>query len=346
MTTKEEIETVHGSGGHVVLLGAGATLASTLRNPEKGKKKLPLMNNIIEVVGLQNVVKHLPKELKKLQNDFEKFYSKLCSFEGIIDEREYIEEKIYQYFESMDLPDEPTIYDYLILSLRHHKDTIATFNWDPFLYKAYLRNGIFTPSPGILFLHGNVSIGYNSFNRSSGPAGWTCKNTFKDFVPTKLLYPVEKKNYNSDEYIKGQWDSLQWSLKSAECVTVFGYSAPKSDVEAIELLQNAWGHVNERSMEQFEFIDVQDEDKVLKSWETFVHSHHYFYSKNYFDSSLATHPRRTVESFHNWAMPTTLNEAFQDGNQVPDNFRTLEEMWEWHRPLIEAEEKFYQRVNE
>lgn len=341
MTREEEIEIVHGSKGHVVLLGAGASLASTLRNPEKGKKKLPLMNNIIEVVGLQNVVSQLPQELKALQENFEQFYSSLCKYESIIDEREYIEEKIYQYFETMDLPDEPTIYDYLILSLRHDKDVIATFNWDPFLYKAYLRNGAFTPSPGILFLHGNVSIGYNSFNKTSGPAGWTCKHTLKDFVPTKLLYPVENKDYNSDEHIKGQWDSLQWSLKNADCVTIFGYSAPKSDVEAISLLKSAWGDVNDRSMEQFEFIDVQDEDKVLKSWETFVHSHHYFYSKNYFDSSLANHPRRTVESFHHWAMPRTVNEAFQDGNKVPDNFQSIEELWEWHKPLIEAEKKFY-----
>lgn len=155
------------------------------------------------------------------------------------------------------------------------------------------------------------------------------------------MYPVEKKDYNSEEYIKGQWDSLQWNLKDADCVTVYGYSAPKSDIEAIELLQNAWGNVNERSMEQFEFIDIQEEQTVLNTWKTFVHSHHYFYSNNYFDSSLARHPRRTVESFNHWAKPRTINEAFQDGNQVPDNFNTLEEMWEWHRPLIEAEKKFY-----
>jgi hypothetical protein len=341
VTRAEEIEIVHGGKKHIVLLGAGASLASTLRNPEKGKKKLPLMNNIIEVVGLQDVLKQLPHELNSLQGNFEKLYSKLCDYPEFTDERQFIEETIYQYFESMDLPDEPTIYDYLILSLRHQKDIIATFNWDPFLYKAYLRNGLFTPSPGILFLHGNVSIGYNSSNRTSGLAGWTCKKTYKDFEPTKLLYPVENKDYNSDDYIKGQWESLQWGLKDAECVTVFGYSAPKSDVAAIELLQNAWGHVNERSMEQFEFIDVQDKEKVLKSWRTFVHSHHYFYSKNYFESSLANHPRRTVESFHHWAMPMSVNEAFQDGNRVPDNFKTLEEMWDWHRPLIEAEEKFY-----
>lgn len=343
MTTQEEIEIVHGGKNHVVILGAGASLASTLNNPEKGKgkKKLPLMNNIIDIVGLNSVVNQLPKKYKKHSKDFEKLYSELSLSDSFIDERKYIEEQIYEYFESMELPEEPTIYDYLILALRHQKDVIATFNWDPFLYKAYLRNYNFTPPPGILFLHGNVSIGYDSISRISGPAGWKSKETLRLFEPTQLLYPVTKKVYNSDEYIKGQWDSLQASLKEAECVTIFGYSAPKTDIEAISLLQEAWGNVDDRAMEQFEFIDVKEKEPLLESWKSFVHSHHYFYSKNYFDSSLALHPRRTVESFHHWAMPTTINEAFQDGNKVPDNFKTLEEMWEWHTPLIESEKQFY-----
>lgn len=344
MTKEEEIEIVHGKGAHVVILGAGATYASTLRNSEKNGKALPLMRNVIDVVGLADVVNELPEEYKLHKEDFEKLYSLLAKDDKFNKEREYIEKKVYQYFEELELPDEPTIYDYLILSLRHKKDLIATFNWDPFLYKAYVRNGQFTKSPGILFLHGCVSLGYDQSNGSSGPAGWFSKETEQEFVPTKLMYPVDQKDYNSDPFIKGQWDALANKLKIAERVTVFGYSAPKTDIEAIELLQNAWGNVEERAMEEFEFIDIQEEDKLLESWETFVHSHHYHYCNDYFDSSLAMHPRRTVESYHHWAMPLTPNEAFQDGNPIPDNFRTLEELWEWHAPLIEAEKKFYEEI--
>ena len=36
----------------------------------------------------------------------------------------------------------------------------------------------------------------------------------------------------------------------------------------------------------------------------------------------------------------TPSEMFQDGNPVSSNFKTLEELWEWHKPLIEAEIKF------
>lgn len=341
MTKEEEIEIVHGKGAHVVILGAGATYASTLKNPEKNGKTLPLMWNVIDVVGLTDVVNGLPKEYHLHKEDFEKLYSLLSKDDKFKAEREHIEKVVYRYFEELELPNEPTIYDYLILSLRHRKDIIATFNWDPFLYKAYVRNGEFIDSPGILFLHGCVSLGYDKSNGSSGPAGWFSKQTKQEFVPTKLLYPVDKKDYNTDPFINGQWEALANRLKEAERVTVFGYSAPKTDVEAIELLQNAWGNVNQRTMEEFEFIDIQEENKLLKSWKTFVHTHHYHYCNDYFDSSLAIHPRRTVESYHHWAMPINPNQAFQDGNPVPNDFKTLDELWEWHKPLIEAEKKYY-----
>lgn len=341
MTKQEEIEIVHGGGSHVLLLGAGASFASTLKNPEKNSKSLPLMWNIVDIVGLNNVVDQLPEDYKALRQDFEKLYSKISEENKFPQEKEIIEQAVYHYFEQLELPDEPTIYDYMVLSLRSRKDIIATFNWDPFLYKAYVRNGEFTKSPGILFLHGCVSLGYDRTNCSSGPVGMHSKLTEQLFEPTKLLYPVDKKDYNSDPYIKGQWDTLASRLEIAERVSVFGYSAPVSDVEAIDLLSKAWGSVEDRSMEEFELIDIRPEEDVRNAWKRFIHSHHYHYCTDYFNSSLAFHPRRTVESYHHWATPLSPNEAFQDGNKVPDNFRTLEEMWEWHLPLIEAEEKFY-----
>lgn len=340
MTKEEEIKIVHGRGTHVVILGAGASYASTLKTPEKNGKKLPLMRNIVDIVGLNNVVNNLPKEYQLLREDFEKLYSKISKSGEFEEEKLIIEEAVYSYFNELELPDEPTIYDYLVLSLRHRKDIIATFNWDPFLYKAYVRNGDFVDSPGILFLHGCVSIGFDSSSGSSGPAGWRSKKTLQLFEPTKLLYPVENKDYNTDDFIKGQWDALSERLKVAERVTVFGYSAPVSDIEAIDLLQKAWGNVEQRAMEEFELIDIRKEDEVKKSWNTFIHSHHYNYASNYFDSSLALHPRRTVESYHHWSMPMSPNEAFQDGNQIPDNFTSLDQLWDWHKPLIDAENKF------
>lgn len=341
MTKEEEIQQVHGQGTHVVILGAGASYASTLRNPERYGKKLPLMRNIVDVVGLQSIVNTLPSEIKIFKEDFEKLYSALSYRKEFTSEIKEIETLIYDYFNELELPDEPTIYDYLVLSLRHKKDVIATFNWDPFLYQAYIRNGDFVKSPGILFLHGTVALGYDAVDGTSGRAGWYSKKTLREFVPTRLLYPVDKKDYNSDPYIKGQWDALSEELKAAKRVTIFGYSAPVSDVEAIELLQNAWGSPGQRNMEQFELIDIRPQDEVRESWKTFIHSNHYDYGNFFFDSSLADHPRRSVESYNHWASPMTPNEMFQEGNPVPQNFPHLHEMWEWYRPLVEAEERFY-----
>jgi hypothetical protein len=50
------------------------------------------------------------------------------------------------------------------LSLRE-KDVIATFNWDPLLFAACARNHTRTKLPYIIYLHGNVAIGY--CNRSA-----------------------------------------------------------------------------------------------------------------------------------------------------------------------------------
>ena|SRR5690606_15918150 len=97
-------------------------------------------------------------------------------------------------------------------------------------------------------------------------------------------------------------------------------------------------------MEQFELIDIREEQEVKKSWDTFIHSHHYNYCTSFFGSSIARHPRRSVESYRHWSQPFTPNDAFQDGNQVPSSFENFDEMWSWYKPLIDAEESFVKRI--
>ena len=298
------------------------------------------MDNFIEVVGLQDIVDSLPEELRA--KNFEILYSNLHDDNPESDEIKEVESRVQDYFGDMELPEEPTIYDHLVLSLRP-RDLIATFNWDPFLFQAFNRNGKFTKDlPLMSFLHGNVSIGYSSEDKRCGPAGMYMRRDGGYFEPTKLLYPVKQKNYNADEFISMEWDRLKYWLKkdSTKLVTVFGYGAPDTDVEAVNLLDEAYGGKNARNMEQFEIIDIQDEDTVVKRWDKFIHSHHYDYGTDYFDSSLAHNPRRTSESYFQHIMPMTPAEAFSESNPVPNNISTMEELWEWHRPLIEAEEKW------
>ncbi|UPT68600.1 MAG: hypothetical protein M0D57_08255 [Sphingobacteriales bacterium JAD_PAG50586_3] len=93
MTTQDEIERVHANGTHIVLLGAGATLASTIYRPEKNGKSLPLMWNIVDVIGLKDIVATLPSNLQNLANDFEKLYSTLYGMAEYVHQREEIEKE-------------------------------------------------------------------------------------------------------------------------------------------------------------------------------------------------------------------------------------------------------------
>ena len=168
LSREQGIQRVIGGGGHVVILGAGASIASTLNNPEKNGHLLPSMDNLISVVGLTDIVKILPEELKS--DNFEQLYSNLYSDNPESDEILEIEKRVFQYFSSLELPDTPTIYDYLVMSLRS-KDLIATFNWDPFLFQAWCRNHHIGENPHLSFLHGNVAIGYSPEDKRCGPAG-------------------------------------------------------------------------------------------------------------------------------------------------------------------------------
>jgi hypothetical protein len=338
MTREEGIEQVYG-GGHVVILGAGASIASTRRNGELNGKVLPSMDNFIEVVGLVDLIESVPQELR--DNNFEKLYGNLHRESPESDILRAIEERIQDYFGDMQLPDEPTIYDYMVLALRG-KDLIATFNWDPFLYQAWVRNNEFTNDlPHLSFLHGNVAIGYNSEDKRCGPVGYQMRVDGGVFEPTKLLYPVEQKNYTSDEFINLEWDRVKyWLSKDSGTVraTIFGYGAPVSDVEAVSLLNEAWGTPEQRAMEQFEVIDITPEGVLRERWNNFIHTHHYDITNNYFGSSLALNPRRTSESYFSHYTPMTPKEAFRKNNPIPQDFNTLDELWNWHKPLIQAEE--------
>lgn len=328
---EQQIASVRGGFRHVVILGAGASKASCINNPEKNNKSIPLMNDLPKIIDLENELKDLAPSFRK--QNFELIFSKLSQSEPNSKRLEEIENKIYNYFRELELPDSPTIYDYLVLSLRN-KDLIATFNWDPFLWQAYERVSKFTQNlPLIVFLHGNVAIGYSEESKTYGPNRYLNPKTRRPYEPTRLLYPVDQKNYNSDNFIKSQWESLSYFLTNPARVTIFGYSAPKTDVEAISIMQKAWGNPEiDQSLTQFEVIDIQHEEKILKSWENFVFSHHYEITNDFFESSIFRCPRRTGEVYN----AQYIEAKFFESNPPP-KFKMLEEMFDWFKNLIESE---------
>ena len=86
------------------------------------------MNNFIETLDLNSLIESIPFRFPS--SNFEDIYSVIHSDTQLDSLREALEKTVYNYFASMQLPDYPTIYDHLVLSLRN-KDFIATFNWDP-----------------------------------------------------------------------------------------------------------------------------------------------------------------------------------------------------------------------
>lgn len=330
VSAEQEINQIEVGKPHVVILGAGASYAA-FPNGDKRGKKLPLMNNFVETLGIEELIERA--KIKTTSNNFEDIYSEIHKNPELESLRKELEKEVYNYFQGMELPDEPTIYDHLVLSLRN-KDFIATFNWDPFLVQAIRRNGKRFKLPRVLFLHGNVEVGYCQNGHMMGNNGGFCHECDQPLTPTNLLYPVAEKNYHLDEFISRQWATLEDLLKHAFMVTIFGYGAPVSDTRAVELLKKAWGSTDSRNMEEFEIIDVRDEDDLTLIWSPFIHSHHYRVENSFYNSWIANHPRRTGEAYLNQFM----NAMFIDNNPLPKD-ADFEQLWEWYDKLQTVEDE-------
>jgi len=280
---------------HVVILGAGATIAA-IPNGDKYGQKSSVMDGFIDELDMRSVIESV--NLATSSTNLEDIYTELHERSDCEDICVELDHRIREYFSRLKIPDDPNIYDFLLLSLRS-KDLVATFNWDPLLLQAYQRVCQITKDlPRLAFLHGNVLVGYCRQHKWGGITTAVCPKCGEYFEAGQLLYPIRKKDYVSDPYIADHWKMIDQALKRAYLVTIFGYSAPKTDAEAIELMKKAWGDAYNRELEDFEFIDIRSEDQLVESWNDFIHSHHYQVFDNFFSSSLARYPRRTtVELF-------------------------------------------------
>lgn len=309
--TVEEYEYYMKNRPHVVILGAGASCAA-IPGGDKYGRKISAMSGFIEKLGLGDILSKV--ELITESNNLEDIYMELDERgkeEPVCKEvKNELEVAIREYMNGFELPDKATIYDFLVLSLTS-KDLIATFNWDPFLVQAIGRVQKYTKNiPQVAFLHGNVAVGYCSKDNIMGNVGMTCRcgQTLK---PTSLLFPIKNKDYTSDIAISKSWKQLKNALKNAYMVTIFGYSAPTSGAEAVAMLKQAWRSVDERKLEEIELIDIRDEEAVIESWNQFIHTHHYSYHTDFFNTTLARCPRRSCEA----TFDRLMNCIWLDGNK-------------------------------
>lgn len=308
---------------HVVILGAGASCACCPVADGTGRS-LPVMADLVEKLCIASLIRECGYDPT---TNFEVLYSKIHSDQNHALLRS-VDEAVRQYFSALKLPDVPTLYDYLVLSLRP-KDLIVTFNWDPLLPQAFRRWRHLGPVlPQIAFLHGNVDI-------SIDVPGRRCRFTSDlrpsddGFEPSRLLYPVEKKDYNSDPFTKDQWDMSLWHLQHAYYVTIYGYSAPRTDIEARELLLKAWLENPTLSLAEFDVVDIADKTAVEASWSPFIVRTHGGVSSTFDYNILKRHPRRSCEAF----AFATLQQTPWHEDPYPDA-TTLDELEAWVQPLL------------
>lgn len=328
---EEEVAAAPMGRPHVVVLGAGASRA-TCPDGDKRGTQLPLMADFTRVLGLEPLLGHWGIDPDQ---NFEEIFSDLYE-RNEAEKVDEIQRAVESYFGRMELPDKPTIYDHLVLSLRG-KDIIATFNWDPLLVHACIRNaGAGLTCPRLAFLHGNIRVGYCAKDRvemiGAFPGG-RCRHCGEQYEMVPLLYPIRRKNYADSPLIANEWKVLRAGFEHAFMITIFGYSGPRTDEEAIAAMRSAWGDKNKRYLEQTSFITTQAEDEVCENWEPFIHTHHYEVHADFYESWIAKHPRRTGEAYFN----QYLGARFIRDNPIPRDM-DFPALWSWYEQFKVAED--------
>lgn len=324
---------------HIVILGAGASKACIL-NGDKNGRKLSVMDGFIKELGLTDLFSKV--KLVTQSDNLEDVYSELSERDDCKEIVVQLETAIINYFSKLELPSEPTIYDYLLLSLRE-KDVVATFNWDNLLLQAYRRISRITKDrPQLAFLHGNVGVGYCPNDHERGSMGNPCTQCGELYIPSKLLYPIKKKNYSTSLQIAQQWEGLKQYINNAGMITIFGYGAPQTDVEAKQLLYNAFNCFNgdKRFLETLEIIDKPgaDHSELRDKWSDFIDltNDHCEIRNSFFDSYLAKFPRRSIEGYCKSQIEGWWGKA---SISFKNDLKSIDEIENLIRPLLTAEKK-------
>mgnify|MGYP001268873724 CR=1 FL=1 len=99
---------------HVVILGAGASVATCLKGDRFGRP-LPVMNDLVERLGLEPILKSAG--VTGTDRNFEDLYAELVA-EGRHDDcLRRLDAAVRAYFSELELPESPTTYDRLVARL-------------------------------------------------------------------------------------------------------------------------------------------------------------------------------------------------------------------------------------
>ncbi len=315
---------------HVVILGAGASRASFPSGDRNGKP-LPLIYDLQTILG--KPWDRLINRASPPKKGFEAQFSWIRSQGSWDDELAGIEEQIETYFEDLELPDEATIYDHLVLGLRL-RDVIATFNWDPLLMLAHKRNREIGESPNARFLHGGVGFASCQQHDIFGAPGERCPDCHEPLTKSRLIFPDDKKDYTKDTFINRDWEFVKDTLRDSFHLTIFGYSGPQTDYNARRLLRDAWNSSPVREFSHVEIIDLKNKDALVECWKEFIPYDHTMIRQCFWKSTIAQWPRRTQEYKR---LPSHY--GLYPNPDGPLRTKSLAELQDWHMRLVEEEDK-------
>jgi hypothetical protein len=118
-----------------------------------------------------------------------------------------------------------------------------------------------------------------------------------------LLYPVKNKNYQKDEFISEQWKILDDYISKAALITIYGYSAPKTDIEAINIIKKAFARLG--TPRYFDIVEIIEHPKfdtknISEAWLDLseMARGHLKLRRSVFDSYMFKNPRRSLEFLH------------------------------------------------
>lgn len=319
---------------HVVVLGAGASYATT-PDGEKSGRRLPLMKDLADALELQFLLDK--KKYAAAVNGFEVFFEELMQSgnPSLVNE---IERRTYELFDSYKISDSVTIYDRLVLSLRA-KDTIVSFNWDPLLPYAYRRNGFLRTLPSLWFLHGNVKAGACE---KDNLVGWTddrCRICHQPLKPVPLLYPISHKDYDSHPVLAESWRHFEDELTNAYFLTVFGYSAPMTDEVARERFIGSLRRNTMADVLQLEIVDPNAKQLLKARYSGITDNLHASCLDQISQSWLSMHPRLTCEALF---QATMMMEPIRP-YEMPKT-KNLYELQEWYAQFSEHFPNFYDEI--
>lgn len=307
---------------HLVILGAGSTIATIPNGDKNGEFGYTLANLLNDKCFTSFVKKAQAKGF--LTSDVEDLCNQLCKEDKpLYDEFETLVRKKYA---SLELPEEFTILDRLVLSLTPN-DAIVSFNWDDLLIQAYQRMSEFVPEkmlPILAFPHGNAQAVYNNKH-------YTSKRivTGANWIDSPLNMPVDEVDYKSDIFIGSQWNILDFFMRNAQMITFFGYSGPSSDELDLQHLDELFA--KNKICDKIEIID-KDLDtamEVAKRLVRFKMQSNWLYPcADFWHSTIAKHPRRTLSVLDNW------NYSVKTAAKA----KTLAEFMGQVGPLIEEEQ--------